>query len=86
MGDLGALGQLWGFGGLWEVFTCPPPRELPPLAQSLVLRLLFLELPLPQAALGLWVKKEHERWGERGLGGAGRVLGGLGVTGGVTRG
>ncbi|XP_071657080.1 general transcription factor IIH subunit 4 isoform X4 [Patagioenas fasciata] len=36
-------------------------RELPPLAQSLVLRLLFLELPLPQAALGLWVKKEHER-------------------------
>ncbi|XP_065715870.1 general transcription factor IIH subunit 4 isoform X2 [Patagioenas fasciata] len=35
-------------------------RELPPLAQSLVLRLLFLELPLPQAALGLWVKKEHE--------------------------
>ncbi|KAM4876254.1 general transcription factor IIH subunit 4-like, partial [Sylvia borin] len=34
-------------------------RELPGLAQAGVLRMLFLEQPLPQAAVGLWVKKEH---------------------------
>ncbi|KAM4643573.1 LOW QUALITY PROTEIN: general transcription factor IIH subunit 4 [Amazona ochrocephala] len=32
-------------------------RELPPLAQR-IMRMLFLEQPLPQAAVGLWVKKE----------------------------
>ncbi|XP_068026115.1 LOW QUALITY PROTEIN: general transcription factor IIH subunit 4 [Melanerpes formicivorus] len=36
-------------------------RELPALARRRLLRLLFLELPLPQAAVGLWVKKEHSR-------------------------
>ncbi|XP_066064807.1 general transcription factor IIH subunit 4 isoform X4 [Chamaea fasciata] len=36
-------------------------RELPGLAQAGVMRMLFLEQPLPQAAVGLWVKKEHSR-------------------------
>ncbi|XP_050190563.1 general transcription factor IIH subunit 4-like [Myiozetetes cayanensis] len=34
-------------------------RELPGLAQAGVMRMLFLEQPLPQAAVALWVKKEH---------------------------
>ncbi|NXS77940.1 TF2H4 factor, partial [Erpornis zantholeuca] len=36
-------------------------RELPGLAQAGIMRMLFLEQPLPQAAVGLWVKKEHSR-------------------------
>ncbi|XP_040044817.1 general transcription factor IIH subunit 4 isoform X2 [Gasterosteus aculeatus] len=39
-------------------------RELPPLAKNYVMRMLFLDQPLPQAALALWVKvdsqKDHE--------------------------
>ncbi|NXR18401.1 TF2H4 factor, partial [Cinclus mexicanus] len=36
-------------------------RELPGLAQAGIMRMLFLEQPLPQAAVGLWVKKENSR-------------------------
>uniref|UniRef100_A0A8V0X4X9 General transcription factor IIH subunit 4 n=1 Tax=Gallus gallus TaxID=9031 RepID=A0A8V0X4X9_CHICK len=36
-------------------------RELPGLAQVGVMRMLFLEQPLPHAAVGLWVKKEHSK-------------------------
>ncbi|KAM6038235.1 general transcription factor IIH subunit 4 isoform 2-T2 [Chlamydotis macqueenii] len=36
-------------------------RELPALAQAAVMRMLFLEQPLPQAAVALWVKKEHSK-------------------------
>ncbi|XP_033929466.1 general transcription factor IIH subunit 4 isoform X2 [Melopsittacus undulatus] len=36
-------------------------RELPALAQTGIMRMLFLEQPLPQAAVGLWVKKEHSK-------------------------
>uniref|UniRef100_A0A663ETS4 General transcription factor IIH subunit 4 n=1 Tax=Aquila chrysaetos chrysaetos TaxID=223781 RepID=A0A663ETS4_AQUCH len=39
----------------------PHPRELPGLAQAGVMRMLFLEQPLPQAAVTLWVKKEHSK-------------------------
>ncbi|XP_069054846.1 general transcription factor IIH subunit 4 [Lepisosteus oculatus] len=35
-------------------------RELPPLAKNYVMRMLFLDQPLPQAALALWVKKDHQ--------------------------
>ncbi|XP_018103697.1 general transcription factor IIH subunit 4 S homeolog isoform X1 [Xenopus laevis] len=34
-------------------------RELPGLAKNYVMRMLFLEQPLPQAAVALWVKKEN---------------------------
>uniref|UniRef100_A0A8C3RLF8 General transcription factor IIH subunit 4 n=1 Tax=Chelydra serpentina TaxID=8475 RepID=A0A8C3RLF8_CHESE len=34
-------------------------RELPGLAKNYVMRMLFLEQPLPQAAVALWVKKEY---------------------------
>lgn len=44
------------------------------MAQAGVMRMLFLEQPLPQAAVTLWVKKEHSKWV---LGGGG-TLGGLG--------
>ncbi|XP_074827402.1 general transcription factor IIH subunit 4 isoform X2 [Natator depressus] len=33
--------------------------ELPGLAKNYVMRMLFLEQPLPQAAVALWVKKEY---------------------------
>lgn len=36
-------------------------RELPGLAKNYVMRMLFLEQPLPQAAVALWVKKESHK-------------------------
>lgn len=36
-------------------------RELPSLAKNFVMRMLFLDQPLPQAAVALWVKKESQR-------------------------
>ncbi|XP_061912742.1 general transcription factor IIH subunit 4 [Entelurus aequoreus] len=36
-------------------------RELPSLAKNYVMRMLFLEQPLPQAAVALWVKKESQK-------------------------
>ncbi|XP_055486651.1 general transcription factor IIH subunit 4 [Leucoraja erinacea] len=36
-------------------------RELPPLARNYVMRLLFLDQPLPQAAVTFWVKKDNQR-------------------------
>ncbi|CAB1350530.1 unnamed protein product, partial [Coregonus sp. 'balchen'] len=36
-------------------------RELPPLAKNYVMRMLFLDQPLPQAAVALWVKKDSEK-------------------------
>ncbi|XP_068123436.1 general transcription factor IIH subunit 4 isoform X1 [Hyperolius riggenbachi] len=36
-------------------------RELPSLAKNYVMRMLFLEQPLPQAAVALWVKKENHK-------------------------
>uniref|UniRef100_A0A8C2GSB8 General transcription factor IIH subunit 4 n=2 Tax=Cyprinus carpio TaxID=7962 RepID=A0A8C2GSB8_CYPCA len=34
-------------------------RELPSLAKNYVMRMLFLDHPLPQAAVALWVKKDN---------------------------
>ncbi|KAG7457552.1 hypothetical protein MATL_G00228210 [Megalops atlanticus] len=36
-------------------------RELPPLAKNYVMRMLFLDQPLPQAAVALWVKKDSQK-------------------------
>uniref|UniRef100_A0ABM5FIS7 General transcription factor IIH subunit 4 n=1 Tax=Pogona vitticeps TaxID=103695 RepID=A0ABM5FIS7_9SAUR len=36
-------------------------RELPGLAKNYVMRMLFLEQPLPQAAVATWVKKEYAK-------------------------
>lgn len=36
-------------------------RELPSLAKNYVMRMLFLEQPLPQAAVALWVKKDSQK-------------------------
>ncbi|KAK0142377.1 General transcription factor IIH subunit 4 [Merluccius polli] len=36
-------------------------RELPSLAKNYVMRMLFLDQPLPQAAVALWVKKESQK-------------------------
>ncbi|XP_047240737.1 general transcription factor IIH subunit 4 [Girardinichthys multiradiatus] len=36
-------------------------RELPSLAKNYVMRMLFLDQPLPQAAVALWVKKDSKR-------------------------
>uniref|UniRef100_A0A673HCC7 General transcription factor IIH subunit 4 n=1 Tax=Sinocyclocheilus rhinocerous TaxID=307959 RepID=A0A673HCC7_9TELE len=36
-------------------------RELPSLAKNYVMRLLFLDHPLPQAAVALWVKKDSQK-------------------------
>ncbi|XP_068602905.1 general transcription factor IIH subunit 4 [Brachionichthys hirsutus] len=36
-------------------------RELQPLPQNYVIRMLFLDQPLPQAAVALWVKKDSQR-------------------------
>ncbi|XP_077404370.1 general transcription factor IIH subunit 4 isoform X2 [Vanacampus margaritifer] len=36
-------------------------RELPPLAKNYVMRMLFLDQPLPQAAVALWVNKESQK-------------------------
>uniref|UniRef100_A0A8C7XQK7 General transcription factor IIH subunit 4 n=1 Tax=Oryzias sinensis TaxID=183150 RepID=A0A8C7XQK7_9TELE len=36
-------------------------RELPLLAKNYVMRMLFLEQPLPQAAVALWVRKDGQR-------------------------
>lgn len=41
-------------------------RELPPLTRNYVMRMLFLEQPLPQAAVAFWVKKENHREHEEG--------------------
>lgn len=37
-------------------------RELPPLAKNYVMRMLFLDQPLPQAAVALWVKKDSQKY------------------------
>lgn len=37
-------------------------RELPCLAKNYVIRMLFLDQPLPQAAVALWVKKDSQKW------------------------
>uniref|UniRef100_A0AAR2KEY5 General transcription factor IIH subunit 4 n=1 Tax=Pygocentrus nattereri TaxID=42514 RepID=A0AAR2KEY5_PYGNA len=36
-------------------------RELPSLAKNYVMRMLFLDHPLPQAAVALWVKKDSQK-------------------------
>lgn len=36
-------------------------RELPALAKNYVMRMLFLDQPLPQAAVALWVKKDCQK-------------------------
>ncbi|KAJ7991812.1 hypothetical protein DPEC_G00287750 [Dallia pectoralis] len=36
-------------------------RELPPLAKNYVMRMLFLDQPLPHAAVALWVKKDSQK-------------------------
>ncbi|XP_061598009.1 general transcription factor IIH subunit 4 [Cololabis saira] len=36
-------------------------RELPSLAKNYVMRMLFLDQPLPQAAVALWVRKDSQR-------------------------
>lgn len=36
-------------------------RELPSLAKNYAIRMLFLDQPLPQAAVALWVKKDSQR-------------------------
>uniref|UniRef100_A0A4W4F1M8 General transcription factor IIH subunit 4 n=1 Tax=Electrophorus electricus TaxID=8005 RepID=A0A4W4F1M8_ELEEL len=36
-------------------------RELPALAKNYVMRMLFLDHPLPQAAVALWVKKDCQK-------------------------
>ncbi|KAM9777072.1 general transcription factor IIH subunit 4 isoform X1 [Syngnathus typhle] len=36
-------------------------RELPSLAKNYVMRMLFLDQPLPQAAVALWVNKESQK-------------------------
>ncbi|XP_043940298.1 general transcription factor IIH subunit 4 [Protopterus annectens] len=41
-------------------------RELPPLTRNYVMRMLFLDQPLPQAAVAFWVKKENHREHEEG--------------------
>ncbi|XP_037698994.1 general transcription factor IIH subunit 4 isoform X2 [Choloepus didactylus] len=43
-------------------------RELPSLAKNWVMRMLFLEQPLPQAAVALWVKKEFSKVQEESTG------------------
>uniref|UniRef100_A0A8C0L4G5 General transcription factor IIH subunit 4 n=1 Tax=Canis lupus dingo TaxID=286419 RepID=A0A8C0L4G5_CANLU len=43
-------------------------RELPFLAKNWVMRMLFLEQPLPQAAVALWVKKEFSKAQEESTG------------------
>ncbi|RXM91971.1 General transcription factor IIH subunit 4 [Acipenser ruthenus] len=48
-------------------------RELPQLAKNYVMRMLFLEQPLPQAAVAYWVKKENQKEHEESTG----VLSGL---------
>ncbi|MEE6471932.1 hypothetical protein FKM82_009411 [Ascaphus truei] len=48
-------------------------RELPGLAKNYVMRMLFLEQPLPQAAVALWVKKENHKEHEENT----QVLSGL---------
>ncbi|XP_033912322.3 general transcription factor IIH subunit 4 [Acipenser ruthenus] len=48
-------------------------RELPQLAKNYVMRMLFLEQPLPQAAVAYWVKKENQKDHEESTG----VLSGL---------
>ncbi|XP_007542232.1 general transcription factor IIH subunit 4 [Poecilia formosa] len=44
-------------------------RELPSLAKNYVMRMLFLDQPLPQAAVALWVQKNSQRgaqWADEG--------------------
>uniref|UniRef100_A0A8C6U5V5 General transcription factor IIH subunit 4 n=1 Tax=Neogobius melanostomus TaxID=47308 RepID=A0A8C6U5V5_9GOBI len=36
-------------------------RELPSLAKNYVMRMLFVDQPLPQAAVALWVKKDSQK-------------------------
>lgn len=51
------------FSGSSDINSFPllPYRELPSLAKNWVMRMLFLEQPLPQAAVALWVKKEFSK-------------------------
>ena len=44
-----------------NIFPLLSYRELPSLAKNWVMRMLFLEQPLPQAAVALWVKKEFSK-------------------------
>ena len=44
-----------------NIVPLPAYRELPSLAKNWVMRMLFLEQPLPQAAVALWVKKEFSK-------------------------
>lgn len=37
-------------------------RELPSLSKNFVMRMLFLDQPLPQAAVSLWVNKDNQKW------------------------
>ena len=44
-----------------QLYECPTAclavfRELPSLAQNFVLRLMFIEQPIPQAVVSSWVK------------------------------
>ncbi|XP_030597851.1 general transcription factor IIH subunit 4 [Archocentrus centrarchus] len=44
-------------------------REHPSLAKNYVMRMLFLDQPLPQAAVALWVKKDGQKgqaWADEG--------------------
>lgn len=52
---LGALAHLAG------VFWVVVHRELPSLAKNFVMRMLFLDQPLPQAAVSLWVNKDSQK-------------------------
>lgn len=36
-------------------------RELPSLSKNFVMRMLFLDQPLPQAAVSLWVSKDSQK-------------------------
>ncbi|CAB1454317.1 unnamed protein product [Pleuronectes platessa] len=36
-------------------------RELPSMAKNYVIRMLFLDQPLPQAAVALWVNKDNQK-------------------------
>ncbi len=50
-------------------------RELPPLAQNFVMRLLFVEQSVPQAVVASWVKSDNRQAEQE----ASKILAGLGV-------
>lgn len=43
------------------VWCVLPLRELPSLSKNFVMRMLFLDQPLPQAAVALWVNKDSQK-------------------------